>query len=77
NGRDVKEMCTRYNVSDSFINDWREGIYRFMKMFQSINFFTGKRKEAEKIGNLLETSKGILEIDYLLSKENGKNQAIT
>ncbi|MEE9410713.1 MAG: DEAD/DEAH box helicase, partial [Candidatus Heimdallarchaeota archaeon] len=23
NGRDVKEMCTRYNVSDSFINDWR------------------------------------------------------
>ena len=77
NGREVIEICSKYNVSDSFINDWRESIYRFMKMFQSINFFTGKKREAEKISKLLETSKGILEIDYLLSKEKRSNHALT
>ena len=48
-GKEVKEICSRFNDSDSFINDQREAIYRFMKMFQSINFFTGKRKEAEML----------------------------
>ncbi|MHA1955171.1 MAG: hypothetical protein ACW96U_14625 [Candidatus Heimdallarchaeaceae archaeon] len=56
NGDNVKQMCERYNVSDSFIEDWKEAIYRFMRMFQSIHYFTGNKEEAERIEKWIENS---------------------
>jgi hypothetical protein len=46
-----------------------------MKMFQSLNFFIGKQKEAEKIAEWIEKSKGLIEIEmYNVSVREG-NQA--
>jgi len=77
NGKELIDMCVKYNISDSFISEWRESIFRFMKMFQSLNFFIGKQKEAEKIAEWIEKSKGLIEIEmYNVSVREG-NQAQT
>ena len=76
-GREVRDLCERYNISDSFINDWRETIYRFLIMFQSINYFTGKVTEAEKISTWIENSEGLAEIRHSKMKTNELNKIAT
>ncbi|NPD90253.1 MAG: DEAD/DEAH box helicase [Asgard group archaeon] len=68
NGDNVKQMCERYNVSDSFIDDWKETIYRFMRMFQSIHYFTGNKDEAERIVKWIENSIAFREKDIVKLK---------
>ena len=75
-GRELIDMCAKYNISDSFINDWRETIFRFMRMFQTLNYFVGKQKEAEKISEWIEKSKGLIEIEMFNTRENQNNQAV-
>ena len=76
-GREVRDLCERYNISDSFVNDWRETIYRFLMMFQSINYFTGKVAEAEKINSWIENSEGLAEIRHSKTRAKELNKAST
>ena len=76
-GREVRDLCERYNISDSFVNDWRETIYRFLMMFQSINYFTGKVTEAEKINSWIENSEGFAEIRHSKTRLKELNKALT
>ncbi|MCK5410056.1 MAG: hypothetical protein KAJ30_07310, partial [Candidatus Heimdallarchaeota archaeon] len=77
NGKELIDMCVRYNISDSFISDWRESIFRFMRMFQSLNFFIGQQKEAEKIAEWIDKSKGLIEIEMYNMLARKGNQAQT
>ncbi len=77
NGKELIDMCVKYNISDSFISQWRESIFRFMKMFQSLNFFIGKQKEAEIISEWIDKSKGLIEIDMFNISEREGNHAQT
>ena len=65
NGREIREICEKYNISDSFVDDWRETIFRFMKMFEALNQFIGKRKEADKIAEWIAKSEGLAEFDSI------------
>ncbi|MBY9001780.1 MAG: DEAD/DEAH box helicase [Candidatus Heimdallarchaeota archaeon] len=76
-GREIRDMCVKYNISDSFISEWRESIFRFMKMFQALNFFIGKQKEAEKISEWIDKSKGLIEIEMFNISEREGNHAQT
>jgi hypothetical protein len=46
-------------------------------MFQSINYFTGKIIEAEKINSWIENSEGLAEIRHSKSRLKELNKATT
>jgi len=48
-----------------------------MRMFQSLNFFIGKQKEAENISEWIDKSKGLIEIEMFNYLEGRKNQVAT
>ena len=77
NGKELIEICVKYNISDSFISDWRESIFRFMRMFQSLNFFIGKQKEAEKISEWIDKSEGLIEIEMFNYLEGSESKIAT
>ena len=76
-GREIKDICERYNISDSFVDDWRETIFRFMKMFESLNLFIGKKKEAEKIAEWIAKSDGLAEFDLVKSDVKKRSLIVT
>ncbi|GAG89045.1 unnamed protein product, partial [marine sediment metagenome] len=62
---------------DSFVSEWRETIFRFMKMFEALNQFIGKKEEAEKIENWLKDSKGFDELELYKNRIRTRNEAST
>ncbi len=73
-GKEIKDICKRYNISDSFVDDWRENIFRFMKMFESLNHFIGKKEEADKIASWMDTSEGFADLEfYKLERDSKKS----
>lgn len=58
-GKSVRELCKKYNLSDSFIEDFSEKIYRMLKMIQFINYFLGKRQKGDEIEKWLSKSQGL------------------
>jgi len=77
NGVEIKRICEKYNVSDSFVSEWRETIFRFMKMFEALNLFIGKKLEAEKIDEWLEKSEGFKEMELYSMKSKGSTKVST
>lgn len=77
NGVEIRRICEKYNVSDSFVSEWRETIFRFMKMFEALNLFIGKKEEAEKIENWLKDSKGFDELEIYRSAIKSRNEVRT
>ncbi|MHA1551676.1 MAG: hypothetical protein ACTSQC_07005 [Candidatus Heimdallarchaeaceae archaeon] len=48
-----------------------------MRMFQSLNFFIGKQKEAEKISEWIDKSEGLIEIEMFNYLEGSDSKIAT